>query len=105
MLIVPLVMQSQEDTPELTEIEIDATNNDVGNDTETNDNDEIEDIESENEEKKLLAEFMANQTTTRNNVHTCNLCQNSFKHVKWLQSHMKSHSNWMKVSCSFFHFK
>lgn len=40
---------------------------------------------------------MANQTTTRDNMHICNLCQNSFKHVKWLQSHMKSHSNWMKV--------
>lgn len=65
--------------------------------TDDADADEEDEIESENEEKQLLVEFMANQTTTRDNMHICNLCQNSFKHVKWLQSHMKSHSNWMKV--------
>lgn len=55
--------------------------------------------EAEIDEKLLLAEFMANQVTFQNNVHVCNLCQTEFKHVKWLQTHMKQHSNWIKANC------
>ncbi|XP_063696819.1 zinc finger protein SNAI2-like isoform X2 [Culicoides brevitarsis] len=92
--MVSMVMQTQENASEVSpEIDMDENIEDV------EDADENEEIESENEEKQLLAEFMANQTTTKDNLHICNLCQNSFKHVKWLQSHMKSHSNWMKANC------
>lgn len=67
----------------------------VENDEESQSEDESQ---SEFDEKQYLAEFMT-QTTSANNSHSCNLCHKEFKHVKWLQSHMKSHSNWIKANC------
>ncbi|KAL7018640.1 hypothetical protein ACKWTF_010841 [Chironomus riparius] len=53
------------------------------------------------EEKQLLAEFLSQHTISENpNKHVCNLCQQEFKHMKWLEQHMKSiHSNWIKANC------
>lgn len=53
------------------------------------------------EEKQLLAEFLSQHTASENpNKHVCNLCQQEFKHMKWLEQHMKTiHSNWIKANC------
>lgn len=60
------------------------------------------DVETDSEEKQYLAEFMTFQTSCVSpGRHVCNLCHKEFKHTKWLQSHMKSHSNWIKVIVKF----
>lgn len=44
------------------------------------------------------AEFVSAQTSCPYpGLFVCNLCRKEFKHSKWLQTHMKSHSNWIKV--------
>lgn len=58
----------------------------------------ITDCESDDEEKKL-AEFMSQQTTCHEGRFTCNLCRKEFSQEKWLQTHMSSHSNWLKANC------
>lgn len=63
----------------------------------------IQEESSENsgdDDKQLLAEFLAQQTHSEPGRHVCNLCNQEFKHQKWLWSHMKSiHSNWIKANC------
>lgn len=45
------------------------------------------------------AEFVSAQTSCPYpGLFVCNLCRKEFKHSKWLQTHMKSHSNWIKVT-------
>lgn len=53
------------------------------------------------DDKQLLAEFLTQQTHSEGpGKHFCNLCQQEFRHVKWLHSHMKSiHINWIKANC------
>lgn len=47
----------------------------------------------------FTAEFVSAQTSCPYpGLFVCNLCRKEFKHSKWLQTHMKSHSNWIKVS-------
>lgn len=44
------------------------------------------------------AEFISMQTSCPYpGRFICNLCRKEFKHVRWLNTHMKSHSNWIKV--------
>lgn len=44
------------------------------------------------------AEFMAHQTSCPSpGRYVCNLCRKEFSQPKWLQTHMSSHSNWLKV--------
>lgn len=46
----------------------------------------------------LTAEFISMQTSCPYpGRFICNLCRKEFKHVRWLNTHMKSHSNWIKV--------
>lgn len=55
---------------------------------------------SDSDDKQLLAEFLAQQTHSEPGKHVCNLCNQEFKHQKWLNSHMKSiHINWIKANC------
>lgn len=55
---------------------------------------------SDDDNKQLLAEFLAQQTHSEPGRHVCNLCNQEFKHMKWLHSHMKSiHINWIKANC------
>lgn len=55
---------------------------------------------SDSDDKQLLAEFLAQQTHSEPGRHVCNLCNQEFKHQKWLNSHMKSiHINWIKANC------
>lgn len=55
---------------------------------------------SDSDDKQLLAEFLAQQTHSEPGRHVCNLCNQEFKHQKWLTSHMKSiHINWIKANC------
>ncbi|CRL05014.1 CLUMA_CG018042, isoform A [Clunio marinus] len=55
---------------------------------------------SDSDDKQLLAEFLAQQTHSEPGKHKCNLCNQEFKHHKWLHSHMKSiHINWIKANC------
>lgn len=50
------------------------------------------------ESKEFMAEFITLQTSCpAPGRHVCNLCHKEFKFSKWLHSHMKSHSNWIKV--------
>lgn len=59
-----------------------------------------ESSENSDDDKQLLAEFLAQQTHSEPGRHVCNLCNQEFKHVKWLHSHMKSiHINWIKANC------
>lgn len=59
-----------------------------------------ESSDSSSDDKQLLAEFLAQQTHSEPGRHTCNLCNQEFKHQKWLHSHMKSiHINWIKANC------
>lgn len=58
----------------------------------------ITDGESDDEEKKL-ADFMTQQTTQHDGRFICNLCRKEFSQEKWLQTHMSSHSNWLKANC------
>lgn len=61
-----------------------------------------EDDSSDNSDTddKLLNDFLAQQTHSQPGKHVCNLCNQEFKHVKWLNSHMKSiHINWIKANC------
>lgn len=53
------------------------------------------------EDRQLLLEFLSQHTITEApNKHICNLCQQEFKHLKWLESHMKTiHTNWIKANC------
>ena len=52
------------------------------------------------EDKQYMAEFISLQTSCPYpGLFVCNLCRKEFKHSKWLQTHMKQHSNWLKVSC------
>lgn len=52
------------------------------------------------DDKQLLAEFMTQQTRCEGpGRFVCNLCRKEFKHLKWLQSHIKSHTNWIKANC------
>ncbi|EDS41371.1 conserved hypothetical protein [Culex quinquefasciatus] len=57
----------------------------------------ITDGESDDEEKKL-ADFMTQQTTQHDGRFICNLCRKEFSQEKWLQTHMSSHSNWLKAT-------
>lgn len=57
------------------------------------------DCESDDEEKQL-AEFMTYQTSCPSpGRYVCNLCRKEFSQPKWLQTHMSSHSNWLKANC------
>ncbi|XP_055624379.1 zinc finger protein 39 isoform X2 [Toxorhynchites rutilus septentrionalis] len=59
----------------------------------------ITDCESDDDEKKL-AEFMTYQTSCPSpGRYVCNLCRKEFSQPKWLQTHMSSHSNWLKANC------
>ncbi|XP_065087253.1 chorion transcription factor Cf2 isoform X2 [Ochlerotatus camptorhynchus] len=59
----------------------------------------ITDCESDDEEKQL-AEFMTYQTSCPSpGRYVCNLCRKEFSQPKWLQTHMSSHSNWLKANC------
>ncbi|XP_058464105.1 chorion transcription factor Cf2 [Malaya genurostris] len=59
----------------------------------------ISDCESDDGEKRL-AEFMAYQTSCPSpGRYLCNLCRKEFTQPKWLQTHMSSHSNWLKANC------
>lgn len=59
----------------------------------------LSDCESDDEEKQL-AEFMAHQTSCPSpGRYVCNLCRKEFSQPKWLQTHMSSHSNWLKANC------
>lgn len=59
----------------------------------------ITECESDDEEKKL-AEFMNYQTSCPSpGRFVCNLCRKEFSQKKWLQTHMSSHSNWLKANC------
>jgi uncharacterized Zn-finger protein len=62
---------------------------------------DISEMEQEVEDKQLLAEFLAQHTHSEGiSKHFCNLCRQEFKHMKWLESHMKTiHSNWIKANC------
>lgn len=64
-------------------------------------NDDNSEVDQEIEDKQLLAQFITQHTHSENpGKHICNLCQQEFKHVKWLESHMKTiHSNWIKANC------
>lgn len=56
--------------------------------------------ESDTEDKLYLAEFISLQTSCpQPGRYVCNLCRKEFKHSRWLQTHMKSHSNWIKANC------
>lgn len=52
-------------------------------------------------DKKLLADFLTQHAIQEGpSKFTCNLCQNDFKNMKWLETHMKTiHSNWIKANC------
>lgn len=53
----------------------------------------------------IVAEFVSAQTSCPYpGLFVCNLCRKEFKHSKWLQTHMKSHSNWIKVISRAVHF-
>lgn len=59
----------------------------------------LSDCESDDEEKKL-EEFMTHQTSCPSpGRYVCNLCRKEFTQPKWLQTHMSSHSNWLKANC------
>lgn len=59
-----------------------------------------EEESSENSDSELLNEFLSQQTHSEPGKHVCNLCNQEFKHQKWLHSHMKSiHINWIKANC------
>ncbi|XP_058831104.1 zinc finger and SCAN domain-containing protein 2 [Topomyia yanbarensis] len=59
----------------------------------------ISDCESDDDEKQL-AEFMTYQTSCPSpGRYVCNLCRKEFSQPKWLQTHMSSHSNWLKANC------
>ncbi|XP_055906573.1 zinc finger protein 236 isoform X1 [Eupeodes corollae] len=56
--------------------------------------------DSDSDEKIYLAEFISSQTSCPSpGRYICNLCRKEFRQIKWLQSHMKSHSNWIKANC------
>lgn len=58
--------------------------------------------DSDQEDKQYIAEFITLQTSCPSpGRFICNLCHKEFKHNKWLRSHMKQHSNWIKVNPSF----
>lgn len=52
-------------------------------------------------DKKLLEDFLSQHAIQKGpSKFLCNLCQNEFKSMKWLESHMKTiHSNWIKANC------
>lgn len=52
-------------------------------------------------DKKLLEDFLSQHAIQKGpSKFSCNLCQNEFKSMKWLESHMKTiHSNWIKANC------
>lgn len=57
-----------------------------------------EDDGADSQRKEFMAEFITLQTSCpAPGRHVCNLCHKEFKFSKWLHSHMKSHSNWIKV--------
>lgn len=58
-------------------------------------------VEQDIEDKQLLAEFLSQHTHVEGPTrYICNLCQHEFKHMKWLETHMKTvHSNWIKANC------
>lgn len=61
------------------------------------------DVSQDDEEiidKKLLADFLSQHAIqVAPSKFACNLCQNEFKSMKWLESHMKTiHSNWIKAN-------
>ncbi|XP_055535869.1 zinc finger and BTB domain-containing protein 49 [Wyeomyia smithii] len=52
------------------------------------------------DEEKQLAEFMNHQTSCPSpGRYVCNLCRKEFNQPKCLQTHMSSHSNWLKANC------
>ena len=55
--------------------------------------------DSDNDDSKKFAEFLKFQTESQSVYkHICKLCRKEFRHVKWLHTHMKSHSNWIKAN-------
>lgn len=49
---------------------------------------------------RLVAEFISQQTSRPSpGKFVCNLCRQEFKHSRWLNAHMQSHSNWIKANC------
>ena len=61
---------------------------------------ELEEEISDTEDKQQLAEFLAQQTQSFPGRHICNLCNQEFKHQKWLHSHFRTiHQNWIKANC------
>lgn len=63
--------------------------------------DDGSEIDQEIEDKQMLLEFLSQHTVVEgSNKYICNLCQQEFKHFKWLEAHMKTiHSNWIKANC------
>lgn len=55
---------------------------------------------SDSDDKQLLTEFLAQQTHSEPGKHICNLCNQEFKHQRWLHTHMRSiHINYLKANC------
>lgn len=94
---------SQIDNEEMVEEEqLEEEEEDVELEAEVEEVDEeyyITDCETDDEEKQL-AEFMTYQTSCPSpGRYVCNLCRKEFSQPKWLQTHMSSHSNWLKANC------
>lgn len=51
----------------------------------------------ESEDKEFVDMFINMQTACLDGHYICNLCRKEFKFAKSLQTHMKKHSNWIKV--------
>lgn len=62
-----------------------------------------ENIENEElTEKEYLAEFISSQVSMpMPGKYLCNLCQKEFRQYRWMENHLKSHSNWIRVSLKF----
>lgn len=50
-------------------------------------------------EKEYLVEFISSQVSMpMPGKYLCNLCQKEFRQYRWMENHLKSHSNWIRVS-------
>lgn len=56
---------------------------------------------AEEEESRVIEDFIQSQQYGGEpGKYACSLCAQEFKHLKWLQSHLKSiHINWIKANC------
>lgn len=61
-----------------------------------------ENVENDTEEfaeKEYLVEFISSQVSMpMPGKYLCNLCQKEFRQYRWMENHLKSHSNWIRVS-------